>query len=42
LDSDCLSLEQIAVVCSLSDATLRAADNLAYVKLEKENIALHD
>lgn len=42
LDANRLSLEQIALVHSLSDATLRAADNPAYLRLEKENIALRD
>ena len=42
LDSNRLSLEQLALVYSLSDATLRAAGNPAYLKLEKENLALRD
>jgi len=42
LDANRLSLEQIALVHSLSDATLHAAENPAYLKLEKENIALRD
>ena len=40
LDANRLSLEQITLVHSLSDATLRAADNPAYLALEKENLAL--
>ncbi len=42
LYSDRLSREQIAAVRSLSGATLRVADNLAYLELEKENLALRD
>jgi len=42
LDANRLSLEQIALVHSLSDATLCVAENPAYLKLEKENIALRD
>ena len=42
LDANRLSLEQIALVHSLSDATLRAAENPVYLKLEKDNLALRD
>jgi len=42
LDANCLSLEQIALVYSLSDTTLRMAGNPAYLKLEKDNFALHN
>lgn len=35
-------MEQLALYHSLPDATLRAAGNLAYLKLEKENLALRD
>jgi len=42
LDTNPLTLEQLAVIRSLSDATLRAAGNPAYLKLEKENFVLRD
>jgi hypothetical protein len=42
LDENCLSLDHFSLVHSLSDTTLRAAGNLAYLKLEKENLALRD
>ena len=42
LDSNRLSLEQLALVYSLSDATLRTAGNPAYLKQEKENLTLRD
>jgi len=42
LDGNRLSLEQIALVYSLSDTTLCAAGNPAYLKLEKENFALRN
>ena len=42
LDENRLSVERFALYHSLSDATLRAAGNLAYLKLEKENLALRD
>jgi hypothetical protein len=41
-DTNHLSLEQLGLVSSLSDATLCAAGNLAYLRLEKENLALCD
>jgi len=42
LDANRLSLEQIALVYSLSDTTLRTAGNPAYLKLEKDNFALRN
>lgn len=36
------SSEQFALIHSLSDTALRAAANVAYLKLEKENWALRD
>jgi hypothetical protein len=36
------STEQFALIHSLSDTVLRAAANVAYLKLEKENWALRD
>jgi len=42
LDENRLSVEQFALYHSLSDATLHAAGNLAYMKLEKENRVLRD
>jgi hypothetical protein len=41
-DANPLTMEQLAVIRSLSDATLRAAGNPAYLKLEKENLVLRD
>jgi hypothetical protein len=35
-------MEQLALVSSISDATLRAAGNPAYLNLEKENLALRN
>jgi hypothetical protein len=42
LDENRLSPDHFSLVHSLSDTTLRAAGNLAYLKLEKENLALRD
>jgi hypothetical protein len=42
LDTDLLLLEQFSLVHLLSDTALCAAANLAYLKLEKENLALCD
>lgn len=42
LDERGLSVKQFTLYHSLPDATLRAAGNLAYLKLEKENLALRD
>lgn len=42
LDGDLLLPEQFSLVHSLSDTALRTAANLAYLKLEKENLALRD
>jgi hypothetical protein len=42
LDTDLLLPEQFSLVHLLSDTALRAAANLTYLKLEKENLALRD
>jgi len=42
LEKNRLSVERFALYHLLSDATLRASGNLAYLKLEKENIVLRD
>lgn len=41
-DTDLFLPDQFSMVHSLSDTALRAAANMAYLKLEKENIALRD
>jgi hypothetical protein len=42
LDADLLLPEQFSLVHSLLDTALRAGANPAYLKLEKENLALRD
>lgn len=40
LDATHLAVERLVFAQSLSDITLHASGNLAYLKLEEENVAL--